>query len=49
MKILLITLLIVNLLTVLAWVTLHRSNYSGRHHLDATNKMLLYPLPHKSI
>ena len=25
------------------------SNYSGRHHLDATNKMILYPLPHKSI
>ena len=24
-------------------------NYSGRHHLDATNKMILYPLPHKSI
>ena len=24
-------------------------NYSGRHHLDATNKMTLYPLPHKSI
>ena len=26
-----------------------RRNYSGRHHLDATNKMILYPLPHKSI
>ena len=26
-----------------------RGNYSGRHHLDATNKMILYPLPHKSI
>ena len=24
-------------------------NYSGRHHLDATNKMIFYPLPHKSI
>ena len=24
-------------------------NYSGRHHLDATNKMILYPLSHKSI
>ena len=27
----------------------NRRNYSGRHHLDATNKMILYPLPHKSI
>ena len=26
-----------------------KGNYSGRHHLDATNKMILYPLPHKSI
>ena len=30
-------------------VTLETGNYSGRHHLDATNKMILYPLPHKSI
>ena len=29
--------------------TLIVCNYSGRHHLDATNKMILYPLPHKSI
>ena len=28
---------------------LNYCNYSGRHHLDATNKMILYPLPHKSI
>ena len=29
--------------------SLFTCNYSGRHHLDATNKMILYPLPHKSI
>ena len=29
--------------------TIVDGNYSGRHHLDATNKMILYPLPHKSI
>lgn len=28
---------------------LNISNYSGRHHHDATNKMILYPLPRKSI
>ena len=33
----------------LNWTKYQKGNYSGRHHLDATNKMILYPLPHKSI
>ena len=35
--------------TITGQGSLKFSNYSGRHHLDATNKMILYPLPHKSI